>query len=70
MAEKINHFKELKIWRNGIELVKNIYSVTESFPGNNEIYGLISQMRRPSISIPTNIAEGFKRLHNNEFRQF
>lgn len=69
MAEKISHFKELKIWRNGIELVKSIYSLTETFP-NSEIYGLVSQMRRSAVSIPSNVAEGFKRLHNNEFRQF
>jgi len=69
MAEKINHFQELQIWRKGIELVKNIYSSTNNFP-NSEIYGLVSQMRRSAVSIPSNIAEGFKRLHNNEFRQF
>jgi len=69
MAEKINHFQELQIWRKGIELVKNIYSSTNNFP-TSEIYGLVSQMRRSAVSIPSNIAEGFKRLHNNEFRQF
>jgi len=69
MAEKINHFQDLQIWRKGIELVKNIYSSTNNFP-TSEIYGLVSQMRRSAVSIPSNIAEGFKRLHNNEFRQF
>jgi four helix bundle protein len=69
MAEKINHFQDLQIWKKGIELVKNIYSSTNSFP-TSEIYGLVSQMRRSAVSIPSNIAEGFKRFHNNEFRQF
>lgn len=69
MAEKINHFQDLQIWKKGIDLVKNIYSITKGFP-NDEIYGLVSQMRRSAVSIPSNIAEGFKRFHNNEFRQF
>jgi len=69
MTEKINHFHDLKIWKNGIDLVKNIYTLTENFP-NKEVYGLVSQMRRSAVSIPSNIAEGFKRFHNNEFRQF
>lgn len=69
MAERINHFKDLKVWRNGIELVKKVYLSTNDFP-QNEMYGLVSQMRRSAVSIPSNIAEGFKRFHNNEFRQF
>jgi four helix bundle protein len=54
--EKINNFKQLKIWQKGIEIVKDIYSITEKFP-NKETRGLISQMRRASVSIPSNIAE-------------
>lgn len=69
MAEKITHFQDLQIWKKGIDLVKNIYSLTNNFP-TTETYGLVSQMRRSAISIPSNIAEGFKRYHNNEFRQF
>lgn len=67
--EKINSFKQLKIWQKGIEIVKDIYSITEKFP-NKETRGLISQMRRASVSIPSNIAEGFKRYHNKEYKQF
>jgi len=69
MTEKINHFRDLQIWEKGINLVKNIYSSTNNFP-TSETYGLVSQMRRSAVSIPSNIAEGFKRYHNNEFRQF
>ena len=53
----------------GIALVKDIYSLTESFP-KEEQFGLTAQMRRAAVSIPSNIAEGFRRHHNNEFRQF
>ncbi len=59
----------MKIWQGSIELVKEIYTLTDKFP-KQEIYGLSSQMRRSAISIPSNIAEGFKRYHNKEHRQF
>jgi four helix bundle protein len=67
--EKSKSFKNLKIWQKGIEIVKDIYSLTNKFP-NKELYGLTSQMRRSSISIPSNIAEGFKRSYKKEFKQF
>jgi len=57
--EKSKTFKELKMWQKGIEIVKDIYMLTNKFP-KTELYGLTSQMRRSSISIPSNIAEGFK----------
>jgi len=69
MNDKIESFKDLKIWQKGIGIVKLVYQLTESFP-NKEAYGLTSQMRRSAISIPSNIAEGFKRYHNREFKQF
>lgn len=69
MTEKINHFQDLQIWRKGVDLVKSIYLLTNKFP-SSETYGLVSQMRRSAVSVPSNIAEGFKRFHNNEFRQF
>jgi len=46
-----------------------VYKLTEKFP-KQETYGLISQMRRAAISIPSNVAEGFRRYHNKEYRQF
>jgi four helix bundle protein len=66
---RIQNFQDLRIWQEGINVVKKIYELTPSFP-KEEIYGLTSQMRRCAVSIPSNIAEGFKRFHNNEFRQF
>jgi len=68
-AEKIQSFKDLRIWQKGIEIVEDIYKMTNNFP-NEEKYGLSSQMRRSAISIPSNIAEGFKRFHNKEYKRF
>jgi four helix bundle protein len=66
---KIKGFKDLKIWKKGIEVVEDIYVLTKNFP-KDELYGLTSQMRRAAVSIPSNIAEGFKRFHNKENKQF
>jgi len=59
----------LRIWQIGIEVVKDIYILTKKFP-KEELYGLTSQMRRSAVSIPSNIAEGFRRYHNKEYKQF
>ncbi len=69
MGKKIETYRDLNIWKLGIDLVKDIYRLTEAFP-KHEQYGIISQMRRSAISIPSNIAEGFKRYHNKEHKQF
>jgi four helix bundle protein len=69
LEKKIENFKDLKIWQKGIDLAKTIYKVTESFPAK-EIYGIVGQMRRSVMSVPSNIAEGFMRKHNKEYRQF
>lgn len=67
--KKIKNFRDLKIWELGKCLVVDIYKTTKSFP-SQELFGLTSQMRRAAISIPSNIAEGFSRYHNKEYRQF
>jgi len=59
----------LRMWQKGIEIVKDIYMLTSKFP-KEEIYGLTAQMRRSAISIPSNIAEGFKRSFPKEYKQF
>jgi len=69
MTEKIINFQDLRIWQKGIEIVKDIYILTKRFP-KEELYGLTSQMRRSAVSIPSNIAEGFRRYHNKEYKQF
>ncbi len=66
---KTQNFKELRIWQKGMEVVKDVYKETKSFP-KDERYGLTSQMRRSAVSIPSNIAEGYKRFHNKEYKQF
>ena len=59
----------MDIWKASIQLVKDVYKLTEQFP-KQEVYGLVSQMRRAGISIPSNVAEGFRRYHNKEYKQF
>ena len=60
---------DLTIWKKSIEFVTNVYQITKGFP-KEEIYGLTNQLRRASVSIPSNIAEGAARKHNKEFVQF
>ncbi len=66
---EIRTHKDLEIWQKGIKLVERIYKLTSSFP-KEEIYGLVSQVRRASISYPSNIAEGAARASKKEFTQF
>ena len=65
----INNFKDLKIWQKGMDLTKNVYVATSRFP-IEERYGLISQIRRAAVSIPSNIAEGHSRKTSKDFKQF
>lgn len=67
--EKINSYRDLIVWQKSIELVVEIYTLTDKFP-KEEIYGLTSQLRRASVSIPSNIAEGRYRGTRKDFRQF
>ncbi len=62
-------FRNLIIWQKSMELVTNIYSETKSFP-KEELYGLTSQIRRASVSIPSNIAEGYGREGRNDYLRF
>ena len=66
---KIKTVKELLIWQKSFSLVKQIYQATKSFP-REEVYGIVAQMKRSSVSVPSNIAEGFRRRHSKEFKQF
>ena len=63
------HFKELIVWQKSINLVTEIYRITEKFP-SNEIYGLTSQLRRASVSVPNDIAEGNTRRSKADYLQF
>jgi len=66
---KIKDFKDLIVWRESHKLVLDIYKLTKNFP-KNEIFGIISQMRRASVSITSNITEGFGRQGYKEKLQF
>ena len=69
VTESIKDYKDLVVWQKGIELVKNIYQLTNEFP-KKEIFGLTIQMRRAAVSVPSNIAEGQTRHYTREFVQF
>jgi four helix bundle protein len=62
-------YKELIAYQKGYNLALKIYQITKDYP-REEIYGLTSQMRRSAVSIPCNIAEGYRRGHRKEYIQF
>jgi four helix bundle protein len=65
----MSDFRKLVIWSLSMELVKDIYSFTSNFP-EVEKFGLVSQMRRSAVSIPSNIAEGCGRGSEPDFKRF
>jgi four helix bundle protein len=64
-----HNFKKLKVWQDGILLVRDSYSLTKSFP-DSERYNLISQMNRCAVSIPSNISEGSSKSTNRHFKKY
>lgn len=66
---QIRSFKDLTVWQKSMDLVADIYSITSNLP-KQEVFGLISQIQRAAVSIPSNIAEGSKRSSRIDFRQF
>ena len=66
---EIHTYRDLIVWQRAIELVTEIYQLTEIFP-KEEIYGITSQMRRAAVSIPSNIAEGRVRGTRKDFTHF
>ena len=62
-------YKKLIVWQKSNELAKAVYLDTRSFP-KEEIYGIISQIRRAALSIPTNIVEGYSRTTDKQLKQF
>ena len=62
----IRSFRDLRVWRQGVDLVEEIYRISETFP-KHETYGLASQMRRAAVSVPANIAEGHIRKQTKAF---
>jgi four helix bundle protein len=61
--------QELAVWQKAIDLTVCIYKLPRGFP-KDELYGLVSQLRRPAVPVASNIAEGRGRLNQREFRQF
>ena len=61
--------KDLRVWQQSIELVTSIYMITKTFP-KEEMFGLVSQMRRAAVSVPSNIAEGYARGTDRENLHF
>lgn len=65
----MGNFKELLVWKKSIEFVTEIYEITSAFP-SEEKFGLVSQIRRSAVSIPSNIAEGNARRSSADYIQF
>jgi four helix bundle protein len=65
----LKNYKELKVWEKSYQLCLEVYRITQEFP-KIEIYGLVSQMRRAALSIPSNIAEGYGRKSITEYLRF
>jgi four helix bundle protein len=66
---RTRHYRELRVWQKSMQLAREIYSATDSFP-RKETFGLTSQIRRAAVSVPCNIAEGHGRLSDGAFRVF
>ncbi len=69
MKTKPKNYKDLVVWQKGIALAKIIYRLTQSFP-SAEKFGLVAQMRRAAVSVPSNLAEGQARHTTGEFVHF
>jgi len=69
MKNETRSYKDLIVWQKGIALAKLVYRLTRKYP-NEEKFGLVAQMRRAVVSIPSNIAEGQARHTTGEFIQF
>lgn len=65
----VESFRDLKVWRLGIELCRDVYQYTQQFP-KEETYGLTSQIRRAATSVPANIAEGHARDSTKDYLRF
>jgi four helix bundle protein len=69
MNRSVKSYRDLEVWQKGVVLTKNIYQATGGFPAE-EKFGLVSQMRRAAVSIPSNIAEGHARSSTAEFQRY
>ena len=69
MGEQIGSYQDLDVWKVAMDLAEKCYRLTAAYP-QNEIYGMTSQIRRSSVSIAANIAEGYGRDQTGQFIQF
>lgn len=69
MKAKIDTYQDLEAWKKSMDLAEKIYELTKRFP-KEEQFGLTSQIRRAAVSIPSNIAEGFRRKSKADFAKF
>lgn len=69
MDKRINDYKDLIVWKRAMELAKSAYSIAKMLPGE-EKYALADQIRRSSVSVPSNIAEGYGRSGAKEYARF
>jgi four helix bundle protein len=65
-ASDIASYRDLRVWKQGMRLVREIYRTTQAFP-QSELFGLVAQMRRAAVSVPSNIAEGHTRGYTREY---
>ncbi|WP_242517591.1 four helix bundle protein [Leptolyngbya iicbica] len=69
MAGKIQSYRDLEVWRQGMALAEGCYRLTKTFP-KEEVYGMVAQIRRAAVSVPANIAEGYGREYRNDYIRF
>lgn len=65
----IRSYKDLMVWQRSMDLVESIYRITDKLPAKEQ-WGLVSQMRRAAVSVPSNIAEGYGRQSSGNYIQF
>jgi four helix bundle protein len=68
-SSSVKSYRDLKVWQKAMDLLVDVYAITETFP-KSEQYGLVSQIRRASVSIPSNLAEGSSRRSTAEFLRY
>lgn len=69
MNQKVRCFEDLLVWQKAHQLVLGVYKVTKKFP-KDELYGLVSQIRRSAVSVPANIAEGYRKRTKAEKQRY
>ena len=68
MTMRVSSYKELEAYKKSFDLVKEIYKLTKEFP-KDELYGIVLQVRRAAVSVPSNIAEGWAKRRYEKHKQ-